>query len=115
MWCCFFLFVVRLEFYGVELFRARDQHGVELGLGITCRGISVYKGRTHITTFAWCVGAGRVEIPLWQDLFHMKLLVVSAYIQRIIMIGSWWEKDRLRERKLGHLQGIIITTCIIMI
>jgi len=47
--------IFRLEFYGVEFFRARDQHGVELGLGITCNGVSVYKGRTHIITFAWYV------------------------------------------------------------
>ena len=45
----------RLEFYGVELFGAKDHHGVELGLGITCNGISVFKGRTLITTFAWYV------------------------------------------------------------
>ncbi len=53
---CVCVLCFRLEFYGVELFRARDQHGVELGLGITCNGISVYKGRTHITTFNWYVG-----------------------------------------------------------
>ena len=54
---CVCVCVCRLEFYGVELFRACDQHGVELGLGITCRGISVYKGRTHIITFEWYVSA----------------------------------------------------------
>ena len=43
----------RLEFYGVELFPARDHHGVELGLGITCNGISVFKDKLLITTFGW--------------------------------------------------------------
>lgn len=43
----------RLEFYGVELYQAKDHHGVELGLGITGTGISVFKGRIVITTFAW--------------------------------------------------------------
>ena len=43
----------RLEFYGVELFTARDHHGVELGLGITGNGIGVFKNRTAITTFSW--------------------------------------------------------------
>ena len=39
----------------MELFKAKDHHGVDLGLGITCNGVSVFKGRTLITTFAWYV------------------------------------------------------------
>ena len=39
----------------MELFQARDHHGVELGLGITCNGVSVFKGRTLITTFEWSI------------------------------------------------------------
>ena len=39
----------------MELYQAKDHHGVELGLGITGTGISVFKGRIVITTFAWCV------------------------------------------------------------
>ena len=45
--------LLRLDFYGVDLFKAKDHHGVELGLGITGEGVSVFKGRTFITTFMW--------------------------------------------------------------
>ena len=45
----------RLEFYGVDLFPARDHHGVELGLGVTSNGISVFKDKILITTFGWLV------------------------------------------------------------
>jgi hypothetical protein len=43
----------RLEFYGVELFPAKDHHGIDLSLGITTEGIAVFKSRTIITTFPW--------------------------------------------------------------
>ena len=43
----------RLEFYGVELFPAKDHHGIDLSLGITTDGIAVFKSRTIITTFLW--------------------------------------------------------------
>ncbi|XP_064402254.1 tyrosine-protein phosphatase non-receptor type 4-like [Halichondria panicea] len=42
-----------LDFYGVELFPAKDHHGVDLGLGITGNGLSVFKSRILITTFSW--------------------------------------------------------------
>ena len=45
----------RLEFFGVDLFAARDHHGVELGLGVTSNGISVFKDKILITTFGWLV------------------------------------------------------------
>jgi len=47
------LFQYSLDFYGVELFPAKDHHGVELGLGITGLGLSVFKNRILITTFSW--------------------------------------------------------------
>ena len=42
-----------LDFYGVELFPAKDHQGVELGLGITSNGLSVFKSKAFITTFPW--------------------------------------------------------------
>jgi len=50
---CDIILSYRLEFYGVELFPARDHHGTELGLGITGNGIGVFKNRVIITTFSW--------------------------------------------------------------
>ena len=44
---------LRLEFYGVELYPAKDHHGIDLALGITTDGVSVFKSRTIITTFPW--------------------------------------------------------------
>ena len=46
----------------MELFKAKDHHGVELGLGITCNGVSVFKGRLLITTFAWYVRLHGIEV-----------------------------------------------------
>ncbi len=43
----------RLDHYGVELYSAKDHHGVELGLGITPGGISVFRHQTVMTTFSW--------------------------------------------------------------
>jgi len=52
---CDIILSYRLEFYGVELFPARDHHGTELGLGITENEIGVFKNRVIITTFSWWV------------------------------------------------------------
>ena len=71
----------RLEFYGVELFTARDHHGVELGLGITGNGIGVFKNRTIITTFSWWALSVKKPGHWWWAIISHKTwpLVVSHY------------------------------------
>ncbi|XP_065896646.1 tyrosine-protein phosphatase non-receptor type 4-like [Dysidea avara] len=42
-----------MDFYGIELFRAQDPHGLELMVGITHMGVVVFHHKRKVNTFEW--------------------------------------------------------------
>jgi len=72
---CDIVLSYRLEFYGVELFPARDHHGTELGLGITgnVQERSHYHnflmvGECILATYVLCVSTIKVFCSDFQEL-----------------------------------------------
>ena len=43
----------QLEFYGIEQYFARDDHGIEITLGVGADGIVVFRDMTKLSTFSW--------------------------------------------------------------
>ncbi|XP_035687949.1 tyrosine-protein phosphatase non-receptor type 4-like isoform X16 [Branchiostoma floridae] len=60
----------RLEFYGVDLHYARDQSNLEIQLGVTAAGISIYQNGVKINTFSW---AKIVKISFKRKQFFLQL------------------------------------------
>ncbi|XP_066302409.1 tyrosine-protein phosphatase non-receptor type 4-like isoform X14 [Branchiostoma lanceolatum] len=60
----------RLEFYGVDLHYARDQSNLEIQLGVTAGGISIYQNGVKINTFSW---AKIVKISFKRKQFFLQL------------------------------------------
>lgn len=43
----------QLEFYGIEQYFARDDHGIEITLGVGADGIVVFRDMMKLSTFSW--------------------------------------------------------------
>ena len=42
-----------MEFYGIEQYFARDDHGIEISLGVCADGIVVFRDMNKLSTFSW--------------------------------------------------------------
>ncbi|XP_074659183.1 tyrosine-protein phosphatase non-receptor type 4-like isoform X2 [Tubulanus polymorphus] len=60
----------RLDMYGVDLHYARDQHQVEIQLGVHSSGLSVFQNNVKINTFSW---AKIVKISFKRKQFFIQL------------------------------------------
>nr|XP_018897637.1 PREDICTED: tyrosine-protein phosphatase non-receptor type 4 [Bemisia tabaci] len=60
----------RLDMYGLDLHKAKDQSGKELQLGVTSTGLVVFQNSVKINTFSWCK---IVKISFKQKQFFVQL------------------------------------------